>query len=140
MPKIAEHQARLALDVANARLSKARDNMAIARGLLRERRNALAAAIMRWQILGNTLDNKNDAVSRSNRQQTEIRNHLASTAAERERRAKLKIKNNTAKTFVQRQMTNGPSRGAFDRSAAARVGYFNRDPRRGNVVKVPSER
>ena len=52
-PKIAEAEARRALDVANARLSSARDKSAIALGILRERRSDLASAIMRWQILGN---------------------------------------------------------------------------------------
>jgi hypothetical protein len=137
-PKIAEHQARLALDIANQKLSRARDGMAIAKGVLRERRSDLASAIAQWALLGNGLDNKSDAVSRSDRQQAEIRLHLASTAADRAARAGRRV--DTAKAFVQGNMRSGPSRGAYDRKAAARNGYINRDPNRGAVPKIPSER
>jgi len=138
IPKIAEAEARRALDVANARLTKARDQMAVAKGVLKERRNDLASAVMAWQLLDNGINNANDSVARSDRQQREIRNHLAAQAAERA--ARVGRRPDTAKMFVQRHMRNGPSRGAFDRSAAARSGYINRDPNRGAVPKLPSER
>jgi len=138
IPKVKEAEARRALDAARARLSKARDNMVVAKGVLRERRNDLANAITAWQLLGDNINGANDAKSRSDRQQAEIRNHLASTAADRAARAGRK--NNSATRFAQRMMVNGPSRGAYDRSAAARSGYLNRDPNRGAVPKLPSER
>ncbi|MGH7716387.1 MAG: hypothetical protein ACREML_10380 [Vulcanimicrobiaceae bacterium] len=132
---IREDVARRQLDVANRRLSKARDVMAVAAGELRERRTDLSGAIMAWQLLA---EKAGDGLTREQRERREVQNHIAAQNAERARR--VAMRNNSAARFVQRRMQNGPSRGGFSREAAARAGFVNNDPRRGPVAKLPSER
>lgn len=131
---IAESEARRQLDEANARLNAARERLVNARVNLRRKRDDLASAAYAWQALA---DSATDGVPADLRRQIEVRNHLAATAKEREAR---KARNNSATAFVQKNMQNGPSRGAYSRSAAARTGFQNFDPRRGATAKLPSDR
>lgn len=131
---IAESEARRQLDEANARLDAARERMVNAQVRLRHTRADLAAAITQWQLLAESVT---DGLSAEQRRQIETRNFLASTAKDRAANPRL---GRNANAFVFSRMRNGPNRGAFSRSAAARSGYINRDPSRGPVAKIPSER
>lgn len=129
---IAESEARRALDIANAKLGNAKERLYTAQVNLRDKRAALGGAAHAWQML---CDSATDGLSPEARRQVEVRNHLASTAADRAANPKRK----NANAFVFSRMRFGPNRGAFDRHAAARAGYRNTDPRRGPVVKLPSD-
>jgi len=130
---INEREARAQLDAANAALDKARDKMVSAQVNLRHKRENFNGAVLQWQMMA---ESATDGLSAEARRQIEVRNHLASTAAERAAR---RAPHGSATAFVQRHMQNGPNRGAYSRTAAARAGYRNYDPRRG-PVKLPSER
>lgn len=132
LPKVREAEARRQLDEANAKLGAARESLVNAQVDRRHRREALAGAIHQWQLLA---ENTTDGMSAEARRQVEVRNHLAATAAERAARGKPHPK---AARFARRTMRNGPSRGAYSMSDAARAGFINRDPSRG-PVKLPSE-
>lgn len=131
-PKIREAEARRLLDEANQRLGVAREKLVNAQAILRSKRADLGTAIYQWQMLS---ESATDGLSPEARRQIEVRNHLASAAADRAAR---RGRGNSATAFVQKRMQNGPSRGAYSRAGAARSGYLNRDPSRGAVPKVPS--
>ena len=143
--KLAEAEARRALDVANRRLMAARDARAITSGVLRARRADLEAAKIQYGLLADNIANANDSIlSREARQQREIRAHLA---GEQARRAELAGRGPRMHTWnhgavdpiTGRTGFKGRSRGAFSRQEATHHGFRNVDPRRGAVPKVPSE-
>jgi len=133
---INEHEARRALDEANAALSAANEKKVAAEINLRNAKADFGSTLRQWQLFA---ESASDGLSLEQRRQIEARNYLQATAEERARR---RGPHGAATRFVQRHMTHGPSRGAYDRTAAARTGYRNFDPRRGPtvVLKTPSER
>jgi hypothetical protein len=107
------------LDLANVRVRLAQDRIGFTRG-------ELGAAIQAWQ-------QQTDRLSPEERRQREVRHHLASEQARRI--ANPKIAGRRAKAFVQKQMRNGPHRGAYP--ASQQHGVV--DPLTGRV-RLPSER
>lgn len=129
---ITEMGSRRQLDAANARHNAARERMADAQATLRHTRGDLASAVMGWQLLA---ENSTDGLSPEQRRQREVRWHIEAQNAERQARSSRR----SATAFVQKRMQNGPGRGAYSRTAAARAGFANYDPSRGPVAKVPTE-
>lgn len=133
VPKIAEAEARRQLDEVNARLGAAREALVNAQIVRRDRRAALAASITAWQLLS---ESATEGLTAEQRRQIEVRNHLAATAAERASRRKA---HSGATAFVQKNMRNGPQRGAYSMQAAVRSGFVNHNPSRGPVEKPPEQ-
>jgi hypothetical protein len=127
--KLPEMEARRALDVANRRLMKSREQQAIAMGILRESRAALATAIANWQTLSETVG---DGTTPEQRRQIEVRNHLESAAKDRAARA---AQRNAPRSLSKLRTGFGARRGAYSIENAALSGFKNFDPQRGNVVK-----
>lgn len=111
--QITREQAQHAMDAAHVRLDNARIAVRVAQENVRETKGALAKAITAWQTQA-------DPLSPAERREREVRSHLASEQA---KRAARRAPSSQATTFVQRQMKNGPQRGAFSMQQAARVGF-----------------
>jgi hypothetical protein len=111
--KLTREQAQSAMDAAGVRLDNSRIAVKLAQENCRTTRAVLARSITAWQEGGSPMSN-------AERQEREKRNHLASEQAARARRGEPSSK---AAHFVQRQMRNGPNRGAFSPQQAARLGF-----------------
>jgi len=116
--RISREQAQHAVDASRTRLDNARIAVKVAQENCHVARDKLAKATIAWQEQGEPLSN-------AERQQREVRNHLASEAANRAARG---APHSGAARFVQKHMRNGPNRGAFSMQQAARFGF-----------KVPSQ-
>lgn len=115
--KITREQSQARVDAAHVRHGEAVVAVRIAQQKVHNAQGVLAHAIEAWQ-------RGTDPRTQAEREQANIRDHLRS---EQEKRAARGKPASTATIFVQRQMRNGPNRGAFSMQQAARLGF--RDPR-----------